>query len=210
MMWWDNETDGDRLYPAEQHNPSQDEEQEKLNRNPEGASLRGLWSERKYKDRVSPDDFLVRVGEPFGEFNRSFKRIAVRRLPRPRLALPRRLQARPAGPRARRRRHGQSRTPTAQQLGRAVAYQDTDNVELKSKPPAGQPVHLKDIHLEKGMHCADCHFRQDSHGTGILYNEPRAAIEISCDDCHGTIRERAEAHHLRLRRRSGHQGRQAG
>src|SRR6185503_14557395 len=49
-------------------------------------------------------------------------------------------------------------------------------------------VHLNDIHLEKGMHCVDCHFRQDSHGNGILYNEPRAAIEIGCIDCHGTIR----------------------
>jgi hypothetical protein len=52
-------------------------------------------------------------------------------------------------------------------------------------------VHLNDIHLEKGMHCVDCHFRQDAHGNGILYNEPRAAIEIGCIDCHGTIRERA-------------------
>ena len=41
------------------------------------------------------------------------------------------------------------------------------------------------------MHCIDCHFRYDSHGNGILYNEPRAAIEISCIDCHGSIRERA-------------------
>jgi hypothetical protein len=53
-------------------------------------------------------------------------------------------------------------------------------------------VHLDDIHLEKGMHCVDCHFRQDAHGNGILYNEPRAAIEIGCIDCHGTIRERAK------------------
>jgi len=51
-------------------------------------------------------------------------------------------------------------------------------------------VHLNDIHLEKGMHCVDCHFRQDSHGDGNLYNEPRAAIEITCVDCHGSIRER--------------------
>jgi hypothetical protein len=54
------------------------------------------------------------------------------------------------------------------------------------------PVHLKDIHLEKGMHCVDCHFRQDAHGNGVLYNEPRAAIEIDCIDCHGTIKEPAK------------------
>jgi hypothetical protein len=41
------------------------------------------------------------------------------------------------------------------------------------------------------MHCVDCHFRQDAHGDGNLYNEPRAAIEISCEDCHGSIRGRA-------------------
>jgi len=52
-------------------------------------------------------------------------------------------------------------------------------------------VHLKDIHLEKGMHCVDCHFEQDSHGNGKLYNEARAAVEIECVDCHGGLRARA-------------------
>ena len=50
MTWWDNESDGDKMYPTKQHNPSQDEEQEKLNRNPEGASLRGLWSDSEFPD----------------------------------------------------------------------------------------------------------------------------------------------------------------
>jgi hypothetical protein len=52
-------------------------------------------------------------------------------------------------------------------------------------------VHLKDIHLEKGMHCIDCHFEQDSHGNGKLYGETRNAIEIDCVDCHGTIEHRS-------------------
>ena len=52
-------------------------------------------------------------------------------------------------------------------------------------------VHLKDIHLEKGMHCIDCHFDRDVHGNGALHGETRAAVEISCIDCHGTIRARA-------------------
>jgi hypothetical protein len=47
-------------------------------------------------------------------------------------------------------------------------------------------VHLKDIHLEKGMHCADCHFSQDEHGNGQLYSEYGNNIEIECQDCHGT------------------------
>jgi hypothetical protein len=48
-------------------------------------------------------------------------------------------------------------------------------------------VHLKDIHLEKGMHCVDCHFTVDSHGDGKLYGELRAATAVKCQDCHGTI-----------------------
>jgi hypothetical protein len=48
-------------------------------------------------------------------------------------------------------------------------------------------VHLEDIHLEKGMHCADCHFSQDVHGDGHLYGEYGNAIEIGCEDCHGTV-----------------------
>jgi hypothetical protein len=53
-------------------------------------------------------------------------------------------------------------------------------------------VQLKDIHLEKGMHCVDCHFEQDSHGSGQLYGEYPSAIEIGCQDCHGTIYGRAK------------------
>jgi hypothetical protein len=30
-------------------------------------------------------------------------------------------------------------------------------------------VLLNEIHIEKGMHCIDCHFLQDSHGDGNLY-----------------------------------------
>ena len=35
--------------------------------------------------------------------------------------------------------------------------------------------------------CIDCHFVQDVHGNGKLYGEVRAAMEIQCIDCHGTI-----------------------
>src|SRR4030095_14080995 len=48
-------------------------------------------------------------------------------------------------------------------------------------------VHLDDVHQKKGMHCSDCHVSNDVHGNGNLYNEPRAAIQIDCIDCHGTI-----------------------
>src|SRR6185369_6074416 len=51
-------------------------------------------------------------------------------------------------------------------------------------------VHLKDIHLERGMQCGDCHFDVDAHGNGLLYGEPRNATTIMCIDCHGTINAR--------------------
>jgi len=48
-------------------------------------------------------------------------------------------------------------------------------------------VHLKDIHLARGMQCVDCHFLNDAHGNGLLNVEPRAATAITCVDCHGTV-----------------------
>jgi len=47
-------------------------------------------------------------------------------------------------------------------------------------------VHMSSIHLDKGMHCVDCHFAQDNHGTGNIHGEVAAAVEIMCKDCHGT------------------------
>jgi hypothetical protein len=159
LIWWDNETDGDKMYPAQQHNPSQAEEQRKLNINPEAASLRGLWSE---------PDFLNKTGS--AEFNAHLKRTQFADF------------------------HGHG------WVFRQVFKRDREGNLLDARGSTVSPddpdrfkkaVHLNDIHLEKGMHCVDCHFRKDSHGNGILYNEPRAAIEIGCIDCHGTIREKA-------------------
>jgi hypothetical protein len=64
-------------------------------------------------------------------------------------------------------------------------------VSFEDKEKFQKAVHLKDIHLEKGMHCVDCHFEQDSHGNGKLYGETRNAVEIDCVDCHGTIEAKA-------------------
>jgi hypothetical protein len=159
LTWWDNETDGDKMYPAEQHDPSQAEEDRKLARNPEAASLRGLWSE---------PEFLQKTGTP--EFNAQLKNTRFADF------------------------HGHGwMFRQVFKRDREGNLLDTNNSIVSPDDPDRfkKAVHLNDIHLEKGMHCIDCHFRQDSHGNGILYNEPRAAIEISCIDCHGTIRERA-------------------
>jgi len=159
MTWWDNESDGSKLYPKQQHNPSQDEEREKLNRNPEGSSLRGLWSDLEFLAQTGSASFNADLkNTQFGDFNGHgwlFRKVFKR--------------------------------------DRKGNLLDADGALVSSNDPAKfkKAVHLNDIHLEKGMHCIDCHFGQDSHGNGNLYNEPRAAIEIACEDCHGSIFKKA-------------------
>ncbi len=179
MTWWDNETDGRVMYPEKQRNPSQTDEQRLLDRNPEAASLRGLWSDPEFLNRTGKQDFNRQLTRTqFADFHGHgwiFRAVF------------------------KRNRRGEFLDRdnkvlgdvSSQQLWDAVQFRDTDYAELTNKtqkPDA--PVHLKDIHLEKGMHCVDCHFSQDAHGNGILYNEPRAAIEITCTDCHGSITEK--------------------
>src|SRR5712664_2287031 len=147
------------MYPKQQHNPSQEEERQKLNSNPDGSSLRGLWSQLGFLQKTGTPEFNSQLkNTQFGDFHGHgwmFRKVF------------------------KRDRKGNLLDAD----DKIVAPDDRDKFK--------KAVHLNDIHLEKGMHCVDCHFRQDAHGNGNLYNEPRAAIEISCVDCHGTIRGRA-------------------
>ena len=68
--------------------------------------------------------------------------------------------------------------------GELVPFDDPERFE--------KAVHLQDIHLEGGMHCVDCHFSRDVHGDGTAKGEYAAAIEITCEDCHGTVRGRTD------------------
>jgi hypothetical protein len=81
--------------------------------------------------------------------------------------------------------------PTADQRKLCAAKADPakPGVEGKFVPAGinpGKSVHMMDIHAEKGMQCADCHFAQDAHGNGYIQGEVANAVEISCKDCHGT------------------------
>ena len=157
--WWDNEADGESMYPAQQRNPTADERYEVAQRNPEGAAPRGLWSDPKFLEQLGDAKFNAQLKQSqFADFHS----------------------------------HGW--------VFRAVYKRDRkgDLLDADSKiVSADDPnkfdkaVHLKDIHLEKGMQCVDCHFQQDVHGNGKLYAEPRAAIELDCTDCHGTVEKRA-------------------
>jgi hypothetical protein len=48
-----------------------------------------------------------------------------------------------------------------------------------------------DVHFSAGMHCVDCHKTVDVHGDGHLYADTQCAVTSRCEDCHGTVRERA-------------------
>ncbi len=157
--WWDNEADGESMYPAGQRNPTADERYQIALRNPEGAAPRGLWSDSKFLEQVGSAKFNAQLKQTqFADFHS----------------------------------HGW--------IFRAVYKRDRKGNLLDSEDKmvsADDPnkfekaVHLKDIHLENGMHCVDCHFEQDVHGNGKLYAEPRAAIELDCVDCHGTVEKHA-------------------
>ena len=65
---------------------------------------------------------------------------------------------------------------------------DANNIIPASDPQKfKKAVHLDSIHVDFGMQCVDCHFQNDNHGTGHIYGEVQAAIEITCADCHGTV-----------------------
>jgi hypothetical protein len=51
--WWDQETDGELMYPQEQHNPTDDDLVRSTMVNPEAAAARGLWGDKDFLDRVA-------------------------------------------------------------------------------------------------------------------------------------------------------------
>ncbi len=66
---------------------------------------------------------------------------------------------------------------------------DKDGQQISDSDPAKwhKAVQLMSIHVQKGMQCVDCHFEQDAHGNGHIVGEVAQAIEIDCQDCHGTV-----------------------
>ena len=51
--WWDQETDGELMYPKEQHNPTDTELVRSTMENPEAAAARGLWGDKAFLDQVA-------------------------------------------------------------------------------------------------------------------------------------------------------------
>ncbi|MGB6962408.1 MAG: hypothetical protein WBF01_18550 [Candidatus Acidiferrum sp.] len=159
LTWWDNESDGDKMYPPQQRNPTEEQRYQSFMRNPEAAAARGLWSDEKFLDNLGSPEFNAKLKTTqFADF------------------------------------HGHGWVfRSVFKHDRKGNWLDKDGNQIPFEDPQrfSKAVHLADIHLEKGMQCNDCHFEQDNHGNGKIYGEPRAAVEIDCIDCHGTIRSRA-------------------
>jgi hypothetical protein len=185
---WDYEPEADLMWPGpenrlparnaeeerrfrNQHYPTAAEVLEVLERNPEGAAPRGLWGDvgflREVYDRVNPRARHTQFADYHGH-GWNFRAIL--------------------------KRDREGRLLDAE--GNVVPDDDPDKfrregeglfVPVGTNP--GRTVHMMDIHAEKGMQCADCHFARDSHGNGFIYGEVANAIEIGCKDCHGTARQ---------------------
>jgi hypothetical protein len=165
---WDYESDAPYMWPEKQKYPSIAEERRVLNRNPEGASPRGNWSDLDFlrnvfdlNSKLKDTQFADYHGHGWN-FRAAFKRDRDGNL----------LDAQ----------------------GNVVANDDPEKFRRAGQGEFTQPgvnpgkaVHLMDIHAEKGLQCADCHYAQDSHGSGAIFGEVANAVEIGCRDCHGTV-----------------------
>lgn len=164
---WDYESDAASMWPAQQKYPTAAEVREVNNRNPEAAAARGSWGDPDFLRNVydlNPglkDTQFADYHSHGWNFRAIFKRDREGNL----------LDA-----------DGKIVSPDDPEKWRKQG--EGKWVQPGTNP--GKAVHLMDIHAEKGMQCADCHFAQDSHGNGLIYGEVANAIEIGCKDCHGT------------------------
>ncbi|HNP62791.1 MAG TPA: hypothetical protein PKH39_02595 [Woeseiaceae bacterium] len=149
---WDYESDAPFMWPKEQQQLSTAEQREVLDRNPEGAVVRGKWADLDFLRNVT--DLNPSLSDTqFADYHGhgwNFRAVQKRDL----------------------------RGNLLDADGRIVAHDDPDKFS--------KAVHLSSIHVDKGMHCVDCHFTQDNHGNGHIYGEVASAIEVECKDCHGT------------------------
>jgi hypothetical protein len=149
---WDYESDAPFMWPEEQQELSIAEQREVLDRNPEGAVVRGKWADLDFLRNVT--DLNPSLNDTqFADYHGhgwNFRAVQKRDL--------------------------QGNLLDAE--GEIVANDDPDKFK--------KAVHLSSIHVDKGMHCVDCHFTQDNHGNGHIYGEVASAVEVECKDCHGT------------------------
>ena len=156
-----------KLHPKEQRYPTAEEVREINDRNPEAAAPKGLWGDIDFLRNVYDQNPGLKDTQ-FADYHGhgwNFRAVL--------------------------KRDREGNLLDAE--GNIVSPDDPEKwrrkdegkfVEIGKNP--GKTVHMMDIHAEKGLQCADCHFAQDSHGSGFIYGEVANAVEIGCKDCHGT------------------------
>ncbi len=165
---WDYEVDAPAMWPKAQKYPTIAEERAILDRNPEGAAVRGKWGDVNFLKNVT--DLNPRLRETqFADYHGhgwNFRGVY--------------------------KRDRKGNLLDAE--GHIISPDDPDKWRRPGDPKfepvgrnVGKAVHMMSIHAEVGMQCADCHFAQDSHGDGLMQGEVANAVEIGCKDCHGTV-----------------------
>jgi hypothetical protein len=191
-MWWDEETEGHLMYPEHERKLSPQDYVKAQMSNPNEAAARALYSDPEFlteitqlNDKMSKTQFADFHGHGW-VFRAVYKhdrkgRLLDREGNVVERVTPELLQRSSQVAKDVKEMH-RTQPGDAKLIAEANArFQEAQK---------GVPVHLMDIHLEKGMHCVDCHFVQDMHGNGRLHMEVRAACEIQCIDCHGTATKR--------------------
>jgi hypothetical protein len=149
---WDYETAAPAMWPKRQKYPSDTEMRAALERNPEGAVVRGNWADPQFSAEVSELDPRLKDTQ-FADYHG----------------------------------HGWNFRAIYKRDRKGNLLDDDNNIISPNDPQKfKKAVHLDSIHVDFGMQCVDCHFSNDVHGTGHIYGEVQAAIEITCADCHGT------------------------
>jgi hypothetical protein len=164
---WDYESDAPHMWPKEQKYPTAAEVRATNDRNPEAAAARGKWADLEFLRNVydiNPELKDTQFADYHGH-GWNFRAIL--------------------------KRDREGNLLDAE--GKIVDPNDPEKWRRKDEGKfvdpgtnPGKTVHMMDIHAEKGLQCADCHFAQDSHGNGLIYGEVANAVEIGCKDCHGT------------------------
>jgi hypothetical protein len=155
---WDYETAAPQMWPRKQKYPTDTEMRAALERNPEGAVVRGNWGDPEFSAEVSQLNPKLKDTQ-FADYHG----------------------------------HGWNFRAIFKRDRKGDLLDDANNVIPPDDPEKfKKAVHLDSIHVDFGMQCVDCHFSQDAHGSGHLFGEVQAAIEITCADCHGTATRRPD------------------
>jgi hypothetical protein len=149
---WDYETAAPQMWPKRQRYPTDEEMRAALERNPEGAVVRGNWADPDFSANVNELNPTLKDTQ-FGDYHG----------------------------------HGWNFRAIFKRDRKGNLLDDANNIIPPNDPQKfKKAVHLDSIHVDFGMQCVDCHYSQDNHGSGHIYGEVQAAIEITCADCHGT------------------------